>query len=128
MMTIIVPVYIEWNTDPARFPYRQWFYTSDEAGSGNDTSSQAAEEWENAWDIQLRITRRVQDSWDTYGELKLLQSNMPEALMEPEAAFILWNGCALATVTVLPGSSSTDRWLPAAFYAGGYTQPLHRNA
>ncbi|WP_411344320.1 hypothetical protein ACE3MZ_22615 [Paenibacillus sp. WLX1005] len=120
-----IPVWIEWNIDPAQLPHRQWFYAV-EGEMVTDRVQIAAESIErrdedeqlHAWDIQLRITGIVEQSWNTYGEMRLLQQ-AAFALLEPGASFLLWHGCELAVITVLEdgyvpgltsGASQPDRY------------------
>lgn len=121
-----IPVWIEWNIDPSQLPYRQWFYavegemvtervqTVDDCTDNGEESSTM-----HAWDIQLRITGNVEQSWNTYGEMRLLQEPALES-WEPDASFLLWHGCELAVITVLESSGHVPGRNNGAFQADWY--------
>ncbi|WP_322923385.1 hypothetical protein [Paenibacillus campi] len=126
---MMIPVHLQWEIDPARLPYRQWFGTTglaarltaetaicaDDKGSlfGNthamdsaDDNYRLAESFTDTstieHDVQLYITSRSVHSWDTLGKLRLQAGELIAMdSLEPGSQFWLWEGDVLAVVTVL---------------------------
>ncbi len=125
---MIIPVYIQWEIDPARLPYQQWFSTTglreqliegknaihaastslieNEYSEHNEPSANRQHNSFQSFagidehDVRLYIASLSAEHWDTVGSMWLPDDDAMEA-MEQGSRFWLWEEEVLAVVTVM---------------------------
>ncbi len=97
---MIIPVYIQWEIDPAFLPYRQWFGTAECISHAATAIESETEHVTTMCEIQLYIMNRSTEGWDTRGSMRIQDVNQIDSL-EPGSRFWLCDGAMIAVVTVL---------------------------
>lgn len=93
---MVTQALIEWNIDPTSLPQQKWL-TDQQLNL--DLSYPNMDSTDEGWNIQIRITESLPDSWNTYAEVQFLTD--PDDPLEEGFTFLLWAGSYVADVTIV---------------------------
>jgi len=93
----LVNALITWKSDPRNLPYNIWLQDLI-VNYGKLECNQFSGE---AWTVQVRITDLIEDTWDTYADVRFIVDDAPWQDLISGYTFRLWAGREVATVKVL---------------------------
>jgi len=92
---------IRWNSDPADLPVGEWLQQLSDLQE--DCPPQIDSEEDTVEGLEIRIVSKIPDSWNTYGQVRIPTSMVPESGLQPGDVFTLWDHGDLGEIVLLEG-------------------------